>query len=277
MKSRMVPTSHAAPLRPACNAFAFAAALALVGCAAPPAAQDRFEPLQGADAARTLESHRWRLDAATDASGRRIDALFPVGTGAFALVFQGAQVVVEGRCNSMRGGYELAADGRLAVGRLAATMKACEPALMQADAALAKFLAVPLRADVAPGAAPKLRLATPASESLVLAGELTPEARYGPPTVVFLEVAARRVPCAPPSGETTCLQVRDRFFDAQGLPAGPPGAWRTFSGSIAGYTHREGERNVIRVKRYQRAGPPAGAASPVYVLDLVVERGIVKP
>jgi heat shock protein HslJ len=266
---------HASSARPA---LALVATLALCACAAAPAANDGFAPLAGDDARRTLESHRWRLDTATDASGRRIDALFPSSTRPFSLAFDGTTIFVDGACNSMRGGFRLEPPDRLAVGRLAATMKACEPALMQADAALAKALAEPLRAGVAGGSSPRLRLATPSNDTLVFAGELTHEARYGAPTVQFLEVAARRVPCPPPSPrEATCLQVRDRFFDAQGLQARAPGEWRAFADPIEGYTHREGERNVLRVKRYARAAAPAGTPAYAYVLDLVVETEIVKP
>jgi hypothetical protein len=73
----------------------------------------------------------------------------------------------------------------------------------------------------------------------------------------------------------TCLQVRDRVFDAQGLPVGAPGEWRVVTGDIEGYVHREGERNVVRVKRFLRAPVPADASAFVYVLDLVVESEIV--
>jgi len=258
----------------ACRALALAATLALCACGSAPAARDGFAPLAGDDARRTLESHRWRLDTATDASGRRIDALFPSSQRPLSLAYDGTTIFIDGACNSMRGGYRLEPPDRLAVGRLAATMKACEPALMQADAALAKALAEPLRAGVAGGASPRLRLATPTGDTLVFAGELTHEARYGAPTVQFLEVAARRVPCPSPSPrEATCLQVRDRFFDAQGLQARAPGEWRAFADAIEGYTHREGERTVLRVKRYARSGAPASAPTYVYVLDLVVETG----
>lgn len=255
-------------------ALALAATLALGACGTAPAAQDGFAPLSGDDVRRTLESHRWRLETATDASGRRIDALFPSSPRPLSLAFDGTTIFVDGACNSMRGGFRLEPPDRLAVGRLAATMKACEPALMQADAALGKHLAEPLVAGVARGSTTRLRLATPANDTLVFAGELTLEARYGPPSVQFLEVAARRVPCPPPSPrEASCLQVRDRFFDAQGLPSGTPGEWRAFAGAIEGYTHRDGERNVLRVKRYARSGAPTA----VYVLDLVVESEVVKP
>jgi len=263
------------PLTSVRRACALAAALVLAACGNPPAPQDGFEPLKGADAVRTLESHRWLLDAAIDASGRRIDALLapaPPSSRGFSLAFEGGMVIVGGSCNTMRGSYAVDADGRLAIGRMAATMKACEPAFMQADAALAKLLAEPLRAGIAKGATPKLRLATPAKDVLTFAGESTPEARYGPSTLAFLEVAAGRVPCGTPqAGAAACLQVRDRYFDQQGLPAGAPGEWRAIPDAIERYTHREGERTVLRVKRFLSA-----AASP-YVLDLVVETEIAKP
>jgi len=38
-----------------------------------------------------------------------------------------------------------------------------------------------------------------------------------------------------------------------------------------GYTHEDGVRNVVRVKRYTIANPPADASSNAYVLDMVVE------
>lgn len=226
---------------------------------------------------RTLERYRWRLESATSAGGARIDAVSPAAGRAFTFAFAGSQVLVDGGCNAMRGGFLIPAEGKLAFGRMASTMRACDGTLMQADAALAKLVAEPMAATLAPGDAPRLRLVTPASDALVLVGELTPEARYGPPTVAFLDVAAARVPCNHPLiRDATCLQVRDRAFDAQGLPAGSPGPWRAFYGTIEGYTHQEGVRNVLRVKRFARSPAPADGSSYLYVLDLVVESEAVK-
>lgn len=222
---------------------------------------------------KTLESHRWTLESAADAQGRRIDALFPGPGRAFVLGFSGARVQVKGGCNQMNGGYEIGADGLLKIGRMAATMMACESAAMQADAALAALLAKPLKVDLAPGDAPILRLVAAEGQVLVLRGQATPEALYGPATRVFLEVAAQRVACTNPlnAAATTCLQVRDRVFDAQGLVVLPHGPWRPFYENIEGYTHQPGVRNVLRVNRYQRPAAPAGTSAAVYVLDLVVE------
>jgi heat shock protein HslJ/uncharacterized lipoprotein NlpE involved in copper resistance len=223
---------------------------------------------------KTLESHRWTLESATDAQGRRIDAVSPVPGRAFELGFAGARIHVKGGCNRMNGGYEIGADGQLKVGRLAATMMACESAAMQADTALSALLAKPLKVDLAPGgSAPVLRLVAAEGQVLVLKGQATPEALYGPATRIFLEVAAQRVACTNPldAAASTCLQVRDRVFDAQGLVVLPHGPWRPFYDSIEGYTHQPGVRNVLRINRYQRAAAPAGTSAAVYVLDLVVE------
>jgi len=220
---------------------------------------------------RTLESHRWTLDAASTANGQRIDAL-PAGAGR-PIVFNFAEgrVNIEGGCNRIFGGYQIDADGRLRVDRMASTMMACEPAAMKADAALSELLAEPAKIELVPGAEPALKLITPANATLTFKGQMTPEARYGPSTRVFLEVAAQTVACKNPlSGASACIQVRERHFDAQGLVVGTPGAWQPFYDPIEGYTHQSGVRNVLRLKRFDR-GASAGGPAFVYVLDLVVE------
>lgn len=258
--------------------IALVATLALAGCSSTPVqtpSSDGWTPL-ASGAERTLERHRWRLESATDARGSRIDDVTPSGPRAFVVTFDGKQVLIDGGCNSMRGGFQIPAEGKLAFGRLASTMRACDAPLMQADATLARLVGEPMGAKLAAGEPPQLSLTTAANDTLVLVGELTPEARYGPPTIVFLEVAPTRVPCHHPLiRDATCLQVRDRAF-ANGLPSGTPGPWRAFYGTIEGYTHQEGIRNALRVKRYVRAPAPADSSSHVYVLDLVVESEIVK-
>ncbi len=220
---------------------------------------------------RTLESHRWTLTSATGAQGQRIDGL-PAGAGRpIVFNFAEGQLNIEGACNRTFGGYQIDADGRLKVGRMASTMIACEPAAMKSDAALSELLAEPAKIELAPGTEPVLRLVTPANATLSFKGQLTPEARYGTPTRVFLEVAAQTVACKNPiNGANTCLHVRERRFDAQGLVVGTPGAWQPFYDPIEGYTHQPGTRNVLRLKRFERAASAGGPAF-VYVLDLVVE------
>lgn len=216
-----------------------------------------------------LESHRWTLDAATDATGKPIAGLGANGARAVVFHFAGGRLGIEGGCNRSFGGYRIDAEGRLIVDRMASTMMACDPVLMKVDDDLAALLAAPMKIEVAQGATPTLRLTDAKGATLAFAGQLTPEARYGRPARVFLEVAPQTVACNNPlTGAATCLQVRDIRFDDKGLAVDPPGAWRALYESIDGYTHQSGMRNVLRVKRFQ---DKAGGA--VYVLDMVVESG----
>jgi len=220
---------------------------------------------------RTLESHRWMLTSATGAQGQRIEGLSAGAGRPIVFSFAEGRLNIEGGCNRIFGDYQIDGGSRLKVGRMASTMMACEPAAMKVDATLSELLAEPATIELAPGAEPVLRLITPANATLSFKGQMTPEARYGQPTRVFLEVAAQTVACNNPlSGANACIQVRERRIDAQGLFVGTPGAWQPFYNPIEGYTHQPGMRNVLRLKRFER-GTLAGGPPFVYVLDLVVE------
>lgn len=224
--------------------------------------------------AALLQDHRWYLESASTGANRRIDALFPKDRP-FEFSFTGANMAVSGGCNGLRGSFQIDAEGRFIAGRLLSTMMACEPALMAADKAMSELLAKPLRSMLVQGAQPTLILLSANNDVLMLRGQKTPEALYGPATRVFLEVAAQTVACRnPQDGEEQCLQVREIQFDEQGLRVGSPGEWAPFSGSIEGYQHTPGVRNVVRVNRYQPASTGADVPAPaVYVLDMVVESG----
>lgn len=47
--------------------------------------------------------------------------------------------------------------------------------------------------------------------------------------------------------------------------------------SRAGSQEREGERTILRVKRFNRTPASPGASPTLYVLDLIVQTEIVKP
>jgi heat shock protein HslJ len=231
------------------------------------------EPAAGVQ--RTLESHRWTLTSAIDSQGRHIDGL-PAGAGR-PLVFSFVEdrLNIEGACNRIFGGYRIDDGDRLVVSRMASTMMACDPAAMKVDTALSEGLAAPAKIELSPGAEPVLRLVTAANATWSFEGRMTPEARYGPPARMFLEVAAQTVPCANPRSRTgTCLQVRERRYDEQGLAVGPPGDWQLFYAPIDGYTHQPGVRTVLRLNRFDR-GASAGGPRFVFVLDLVVESEVV--
>jgi heat shock protein HslJ len=224
-----------------------------------------------AGTADQLVRHRWRLASALTGANERIDALFPA-LAPFEFHFTETSLQVKGGCNGFRGRYEINEAGRLVATPLASTLMACPPALMEADQTMGALLAKPLGLTLVRGTEPTLVLISDESEVLMLSGSLTPEALYGPPTLVFLEVAADTVPCPEPDQATPCLNVRELRFNDQGIRVGEPGAWQPFAGSIEGFQHTPGVRHVLRVKRFQ---PPAEAPA-VHVLDLIVESETVK-
>ncbi len=255
-----------------CQVALLAVTMALSGCASPP--PDRAV-VSSEKLVPTLESHRWTLVAATDGQNRRIESLPTGDDRALSLIFVNNRLNITGGCNQIIGGFRVTG-GQLEVSRTASTMKACEPKLMEADVVLARLLLKPLRIEIDDGAVPRMQLVSATNDTLVLTGNPTLESRYGPPTIIFLEVAAQEVACKHPvRGDMRCLQVRERKYDANGLRVGTPGTWRPLFESIDGFAHVEGQRNVVRVKVYQRLPMARGAADNVYVLDLIVESEIV--
>jgi len=223
-----------------------------------------------------LQDHQWSLKTATDGQSQAIATLFPADARPYVFTFSAANLNFQGGCNTFGGGYQINAQGQLAAGQMQSTMMACEPPLMQADTTLAALLAQPLRITLLWGAPPQLHLRTASAETLALEGQVTPEAVYGPATLIFLEVDARQLPCRNPRNtQTTCLQVREISFDEQGLRSAISGPWQPFYDDIEGYTHTPGERNVLRVKRFDRGAVAGNAAPAIYVLDLIVETEIV--
>jgi len=232
--------------------------------------------LHSGDLGQQLGRYRWTLVFATDANHRRIAGLPPGQDRSVVLSFAGSRLSIQGPCNRLVGTYQVTANNQLAVNAGASTMMACDPTLMQADSALADLLAKPLKVQMTGRPSAQLLLVS-ASGTLKFAGEPTPESLYGAGTTVFLEIAAQSVPCPnPPSPNTRCLQYRERHYDDKGLLVGTPGEWKPLTVNIEGFTHREGVRNVLRVKQFQRPAS-AGAHSNLYVLDLVIESEVVKP
>ena len=57
-----------------------------------------------------LQGNHWLLDSATDASGKRVDALFARADKPVTLDFNDGRLSVSNTCNRMGGGYTLAAE-----------------------------------------------------------------------------------------------------------------------------------------------------------------------
>ena len=236
-------------------------------------------------AARVLPAYEWELTAARDGRGQN-DARWRVGDRPpLRLSFKDGRMAVHNLCNIASAGYEL--DGtQMRLSRPMATLRACaEPGLMALESRVLSLLPTVQTAQAstrpasqgAPAAAdaPQLLLRFADGSEWDLVGHPTPETRYGSAGErLFLEVAPLKVACNHPlMPNATCLRVRDVRYGENGVKTGE-GEWRVFHGSIEGYEHREGTRNILRVNRYSLARNgqlPADAPSHAYVLDMVVE------
>jgi len=226
------------------------------------------------DPARTLGQYHWQLDSASNRDGQRLDALFAHPQKPLQLDFADGRMRISHACNAISGSYRIDG-GKLDIGPLTHTMMFCaDKPLMAMERGASQRLQGTLAFRLQrTGAQPQLRLTTAAGDTLSFTGQPTPETRYGSSgTTEFLEVAPQTVPCTSPAmAGKPCLSVRERHYASNGLKAGTPGPWHPLEQPIDGYTHRPGERNVLRVKRYAVAHPAAGAPDHAYVLDMVVE------
>lgn len=245
--------------------------------APPPAAAAGPADTKPATDSAMLAGYRWKLESATDAQGKRIDALFP-GDHPLALNFESGRVGVSGGCNRMGGAYVVDAQDQLKVASLQSTLMGCDAPLMAADEAIRELLSKPQQARVEESAPPRLQLVSASGEKTSWIGEATAETRYGGPgETVFLEVAPQRVACNHPLiPNHRCLQVREIRYADSGVKQSPPGEWQPLYEGIEGFEFVEGERKVLRLKKFKRDPVPADASSIAYVLDMVVESEIVQ-
>lgn len=219
-----------------------------------------------------LKAYHWQLTDARTAAGQRINTLFVQADKPVQLDFDNNRVSVSNTCNRMGGGYAVSS-GKLQLGQLASTLMSCANAkLNQLDREIGGRLQGNMHYLLQPSDQPQLTLTTTGGDKLVFTGIETPETRYGGNgETVFLEVAAKTKACSHPLiPNMQCLQVRQIKYDEKGLKTAQ-GSWQSFYQTIDGYTHQDGVRNILRVKRYRVANPPADAPDSAYVLDMVVE------
>ena len=228
----------------------------------------------------TLDAYHWWLSNAENSQGVRIGALFVSKNSPVQLDFTEDRMAVKNTCNNMTGGYEISGD-QLTFSHMASTMKACpDQKLMALDNEIGNRLSGILTFTVRTGNPPELILTTAHNDKLVFTGELTAATNYGTDgEIAFLEIAAETKSCQQSYVPgTQCLQVREVYYDANGLKNREPGEWQNFSQQIKGYTHQPGIRNVVRTKRYRIANTPSSDAPDVaYELDMIVESELVKP
>lgn len=265
------------------------AAVLLAACTTPPASQEAQDTQPSATRASSgsntppaqptvaLSGYYWRLSTAVDGKGQPIATLQP-GTDPkrpLQLTFADGRLNISGGCNRLFGSYT-ESQGAIEVGeKIGSTMMACmDSPLMQLDSEISARLKGKLQATVSDNAeAPQLTLVSGNGDKLTFNGEPTPETRYGGEgKIEFFEVAAKRVPCSHPLiPNHQCLQVRQREYEENGVQKPAKADWQPLYEDIQGYEHIDGQRDVVRVKRFERKNPPADASSVVYVLDMVVE------
>ncbi len=270
--------------------------LALAACTQVPAppdkpAQTSPEPnhsMKDPSSNHRLHQYEWRLQDTTDAQGRRIDALLIRPDQPIQFNVIDGRIVIHNACNGISGDIRI--DGNtLRVGGLVSTKMACtDPAIMALDGEVAVRLQGEIRFELSNSDPPKLVWTAANGDTLRFIGAPTPETLFrSPGDIAYLEVAARSEPCPPSNADASqrCLRIRELRYDTQGVKITPPGEWRLFRASIKGYTHEEGIRTVLRVKRFiPDDRPPVtdedalpDAAYAVYILDMMIESEIVGP
>ncbi|MDL2284332.1 META and DUF4377 domain-containing protein [Oxalobacter sp. OttesenSCG-928-P03] len=248
----------------------------LIGCASSSGEDQTTLPATSDNT--TLTSYSWQLKDARNAKGMLITPLFVLVDKPVQVDFNNGRFNVSNTCNSMGGQYSLY-ENRMTFGTIAATRKMCANSKLAAlDHEVGNRLSGVSTYTITPAEQPLLTLTTAGGDTLQFAGTPTPATRYGTEgEIVFFEVASKTMPCSHPLiPNKQCLQVRQVYYDSNGLKTGTPGPWQAFYQDIEGYTFQPGVRNVLRVKRYKIANPPADASDTAYILDMVVESQIIK-
>ncbi len=251
------------------------AAVALAACVN----TDKKSPATGAQTAdpqTTLKAFHWLLRDAVDAQGKPLVDFAVEQERPLQLDFDAGRLGISGACNRIGGSYRLAGND-LRVGQLVSTQMACaDNWLMTREQGVGRFFSVPVSYQLNRTEPPSLVLTNDHGERLTFAGEPTADTRYGGNSErIFLEVQPRRVACHHPLiPDYQCLSVREITYDDRGIKVST-GEWQFLYQEIEGYQHQPGVRNVLRLKRYTLANPPADASRYVYVLDMVVESELV--
>ena len=269
--------------------------LALVACTQAPDNPAQTSPahsMKDHSGNDRLHRYEWRLQDAADAQGRRIDALLIRPDQPIQFNVIDGRITIDNACNGISG--DLRIDGNtLRVDGLVSTRMACtDPAIMALDGEVTTRLQGEVRFELSDSDPPQLIWTAANGDTLRFIGTPTPETLFrSPGETAYLEVAARSEPCPPSSTNAAqrCLRVRELRYDTQGAKIAPPGEWQVFRARIKGYTHEEGIRTVLRVKRFMPDDRPpvtdadadadalSGAAYAVYVLDMAIESEIVAP
>lgn len=224
-----------------------------------------------------LAGYSWQLVKATSQQGQPLNALFVRPDQPVSLQFKNKNIAILNTCNHMGGAFTLKGNV-LQVNQLISTMKACAAPLNQLDNLMGKLIEGNSTLTIHnTEEQPQLTWHTSSGDTLVFKGIATPETRYGSQAeTIFLEVAPQTQRCDAGTRQMQCLQVRQLTYTEQGLKSYRAATWEIFYDAIEGYQHNSEERVILRVKKYSVKNPPADASSAAYILDMVVERELVK-
>lgn len=245
--------------------FPFALPLLFAVCPAsgsdPAVAPTATEASSTDDVKSQLVRYHWQLEDATDKNGRRIKTLFVRPDKPLQLDFSDEWLSISNSCNYMSSDYTLKGEFLIEGDSGSQTVAACIPKIQALDVEIGKRIGRKMRYAFAPGNKPVLTLFNADGDKLVFLGER-----------LFLEVAPHDKPCTYPSRRgKDCLQVREARYDSKGRRITAHDDFKEFGAPIAGYTHRDGVRDVLRVERSAIQDPPLDTSIFGYTLDAVIE------
>ncbi len=181
-------------------------------------------------------------------------------------------------CNGMSTSWKVE-NNLISTGNIMATQMACETNAMKQEgvaSALFSNRKAPFVLNTTDAQNPTLTIISSTGEKLVFTGKMTPETLYSSQgETIFLEISPETKKCTGVAPQT-CLQVREVKYADNGVKTQVDKDWTLFYDQIEGFTHSASERQIIRVKRFERKNPAADQSKYAYIYDMAVEREAVK-
>lgn len=222
--------------------------------------------LQQQNADKTLASYQW--STTTENAPKPLVLNF----------LENGTLGISTSCNSMSTQWKVE-HNTLVTGNIASTMMACPDNAMKQEGLASSLFSdrkTPFVLNTTDPQNPTLTIISATGEKLVFTGKLTPETQYNSQgETIFLEVSPETKQCTGVAPQT-CLQVREVKYDEKGLKTQVDKDWTLFYDQIEGFNHTPAERQIIRVKRFERKNPAADQSKYAYIFDMSVEREAVK-
>ena len=211
-----------------------------------------------------LVRYHWRLQKATDANGKRIDALFVGANMPLQLdFFADGVVLVRNACNDIGGDYTLNGNALTVTGGPSTLMACVDPKLMALDDEISGRLEGTSRLALSASDSPSLILVTGKADTLVFTGKLIGER-------MSIEVAAHTMACSHPViPDKQCLQIRQVEYDDSDGAFDAIGPLEDFPGKIDGLEREDGVRYVLGVERFPTDNPRPDGPRYKYVLEWI--------